>query len=398
MLERAQLGTPTSISKVKAHEGVQGNEHADKLAKAAATGEEPPQLHMDIDNRAYHGQYRPQTCDPSTGRARQTSDLTKDVADRIPDRREETKGTYNNIWRNVWQHIWHALVPYIHSTEITHAARKTIYSYRLGTIYNAKIARRIKRPYWAKQHKRPQPGVIAPCPLCGQEDSGGHIMGSCEHPHLRGLVILRHNDAVRTLARALSLSTHLGDGLLCMDAGKEGTDTLGTRIPPWILPKVKEAVRDGMRPDILFMQNAPDVYAKRTMPLEDKTGVTLHLIELGYGPDTRYEEKRAAKQLQHKALVAALTDEGWTVQVHTIIIGNGGTVFVDLQQFLRDTLKLTKQNQQKIARKIIRITVERAHQLLKTRRWLERAGPASTSGHPTGGCHKHGKTGKGKGG
>jgi hypothetical protein len=181
-----------------------------------------------------------------------------------------------------------------------------------------------------------------------------------------------------------------------MDAGKaEFPDSLGTRIPYWILPKVKDDIRALMRPDIMYMQGAPDVYAKRAMPLEDKTGITLHLIELGYGPDTRYEEKRAEKQQQHKDLVAALEAENWNVQVHTIIIGVGGTVFTDLQQFLRDTLKLTKQNQQKVARKIIRITVERAHQLLKTRRWLERVGPASANGHPKGGCRKHGTTGTG---
>lgn len=198
---------------------------------------------------------------------------------------------------------------------------------------------------------------------------------------MQGLVILRHNDAVRMVAKALGMSPHLGDGLLWMDAGKaHHVGSLGTRIPAWVLPKLTDNDRNKMRPDIMFMKGAMDAWKERTEPLSDKTGITVHLIELGYGPDTRYEDKKAAKLQQHQALITALQAEKWTVIVHTLIIGVGGSVFDDLRQFLDVTLGLSTPAQTKIVRKIIRITAERAHQLLQTRRWLERTGPSTSSG------------------
>jgi ribonuclease HI len=379
ILERARQGAPTYIGKVKAHEGIAGNEKADTLANEAAESNDTAQLTTTVDNIAHLGCYWPHTVNPDTGSSRQAADLTKGIMAQIPVKRMETKGIYNGLWRDIVPYMWQSMVAFVHSAGITHNRRKALMQYRQGTIYNAKIARRIGRPYGIKQHARPKPGVKAPCPLCGCEDSGGHIMGSCEHKQMKGLYILRHNDAVRVLDKAMHQSTTMSDGLTWMDAGKdEAEHTLGTRIPEWILPNVPREDRLKMRPDILFMQGAPDAYAERTETLEDKSGITIHLIELGYGADTRYLEKRAAKKLQHQALAAALREEGWTVVVHTIIIGTGGTLFEDLQQFLRDTLELKTCAQEKIGRKIIRITADRAYQLLQTRRWLERTGPAKT--------------------
>lgn len=214
-------------------------------------------------------------------------------------------------------------------------------------------------------------------------------MGSCEHKQMKGFYILRHNEAVRIVNKAMRQSTEMSDGLTWMDAGKEGAEhTQGTRLPAWILPAVQEEDRLKMRPDILFMKGAPDAYDNRTEALTDKSGITIHLIELGYGSDTRYLEKRAEKKLQHQALEAALRLEGWAVVVHTIIIGAGGTLFEDLQQFLRDTLKLKNCAQEKIGRKIIRLTADRAHQIMKTRRWLERTGPAGKENKGTAGTYR----------
>jgi hypothetical protein len=96
--------------------------------------------------------------------------------------------------------------------------------YRHGCIWNAKLAKRIGRQYKCCRHAKPHPSAKAPCPLCGLEDSGGHIMGDCRHKHMQGLTIQRHNDAVQTIAKALRKSAHMGDGLTWMDAGDHNVD------------------------------------------------------------------------------------------------------------------------------------------------------------------------------
>jgi ribonuclease HI len=390
IMARAKRGAPTYIGKVKAHEGIIGNEKADELANRAAEDNEHADVHTDISNIAHLGSYWPHVTNPETGRTSQAADLTKGIMAQLPVQRMETKGIYNKIWRDVVPYTWKRMVAFVHSTGITHSSRKNLMQLRQGTLYNAKLAKRIGRTYGRKQHAKPKPGVKAPCPLCGHEDSCGHIMGACEHEQVKGFYILRHNDAVCIVEKAIKRSTTMGDGLTWRDSGPEGAEhTQGTRIPAWILPTVQEEDRLKMRPDILFMQGAPDAYAKRTEALTDKSGITIHLIELGYGADTRYLEKRAEKQLQHRALETALRSEGWTVIVHTIIIGTGGTLFEDLQQFLRDTLKLKNCAQEKIGRKIIRLTADRALQIVKTRRWLERTGPTGKISTGTAGKYRY---------
>ena len=54
---------------------------------------------------------------------------------------------------------------------------------------------------------------------------------------------------------------------------------------------------------------------------------TIHFLEIGYGPDTKWKEKFQKKAEQHAALANILTQTHWKVIIHPIIFGVGGTIF-----------------------------------------------------------------------
>ena len=54
---------------------------------------------------------------------------------------------------------------------------------------------------------------------------------------------------------------------------------------------------------------------------------SIKIVEGGYCPDTRYEEKLQEKEAQHKALEGALKDYGYNVTTLPIIIGQSGSQY-----------------------------------------------------------------------
>lgn len=66
-----------------------------------------------------------------------------------------------------------------------------------------------------------------------------------------------------------------------------------------------------------------------------KQSAVIHVVEVGYGPDTRFLAKVEQKELQHELLIKALTDSGWKCQLHILILGGGGTLFGKTTQSLQ---------------------------------------------------------------
>ena len=203
-------------------------------------------------------------------------------------------------------------------------------------------------------------------------------MGACTHPHMKGLVIKRHNETTQHIAQALRLSPlHDTHAYLWMDAGLAAPPGLqdGSHIlPTWLLPSLPENERRQYRPDILYI---PDWnhhrWTAENISTTTKAETTIYLLEIGYGPDTRYQEKRTEKLQQHTQLVQHLRTEGWTVQEPYILtFGVGGTIYKDFREILSSTFKLTNSIIDNLAHKIQRHTLETAHQLVSTRRFLER--------------------------
>ncbi len=52
---------------------------------------------------------------------------------------------------------------------------------------------------------------------------------------------------------------------------------------------------------------------------------SIKIVEGGYCPDTRYEEKLQEKGAQHKALEEALKDYGYKINTLPIIMGQSGS-------------------------------------------------------------------------
>ena len=77
------------------------------------------------------------------------------------------------------------------------------------------------------------------CPLCRQEESGGHILGACLHKDMKKQYIARHDKAMRAVVQAFTKGRH-GAFYLIADVGHlEGLKEIGVhskRVPAFVLP------------------------------------------------------------------------------------------------------------------------------------------------------------------
>jgi hypothetical protein len=204
------------------------------------------------------------------------------------------------------------------NSKITHGNKVLVLKARSGTLYNQKLAHRYKR------------AATDRCPLCGQSNSVGHILGGCRHRVLKGHYISRHDKAVRKVLKALQKGPQ-GGHYCIMDAGKMQTvmqeAANDKRIPEWVLPNVAPDLLGKMRPDRIKGLRSNATQTEIDDALKTKAGLTIQIIELGYGPDTHWRETLAKKQGQHAKLQEALEAAGWGVGVHILILGRTGTCY-----------------------------------------------------------------------
>ena len=147
----------------------------------------------------------------------------------------------------------------------------------------------------------------------------------------------------------------------------------GKRIPGWVLPDVHPATLKRMRPDIFRIKglraNASQLEIDDA--IQTKAGLTIQIIEVGYGPDTRWRETLATKQTQHAKLKEELMQAGWTVEEHIIIIGRAGTCYIHTLDTLTQ-LGLTTPQAIKLMGKLHIHTVTKLRETVIARRRLER--------------------------
>ena len=58
------------------------------------------------------------------------------------------------------------------------------------------------------------------CPLCGLQDSGGHILGRCTHPKMKKVIAFRPDEAQRVIINAFNKGSQ-GSHLIA-DVGTQG--------------------------------------------------------------------------------------------------------------------------------------------------------------------------------
>ena len=259
------------------------------------------------------------------------------------------------------------------SPEVPFPAILNMLKYRYGVLWNKKIAYRFGSPYLIGLDTHPAKNWA--CPLCGEEDSGGHILGGCKNADIVGLKILRHDDTVIAIGRTI-LHGNEGAWYTLMDAGKreDNNDVAEeTRIPPFILPNIDDVTRGKLRPDILRVRNLDKGQVAPLTPDERKL-YDIDVVEVGFCSDTQYAAKITEKTAQHADLLAALKAAGcyWRhVKLHIFTFGNGGTTYKHNLKALLE-MGVTDSKARKCLTKIHTASITRGHQMVTTRRWQER--------------------------
>ena len=286
---------------------------------------------------------------------------------------------------------------------VTQHMRRNTINYRNGQLYNKKLA------YMRKQAYMPGQGIAKDslCPQGGQEDSGGHILGSCLHHDMKKQYIARHDKAMRAVLQAFTKGKN-GSFYLIADVGKEeGLKELGAhskRVPSFVLPdqyiqsrgldpqagrgllqrRVADC-RNKMRPDLMIVEMTTaeqricllhnDVSGEDLQALSSRmpngSARRIWIVEGGYCSDTRYTDKLQEKEAQHQALQAALQEYGYNVTTLPIILGVSGSHYHTTTDALKQ-IGIEHTQADSLMLKLHEHAVTTLHTIVMSRRVLQR--------------------------
>ena len=182
---------------------------------------------------------------------------------------------------------------------------RSAFKFRVGHVFNQKHVHRYSG----------LPGMPI-CPLCGEPDSGTHIMLACRCAEMHKLYMERHNASVRIIANAslkgqYASSYHTVDGGMLSRLETQDHQHVANRTP-YFLTNTRGAVE--RRPDVLqtigVTWEEADSLRRRRRPIAPPGGPdtvrTVNIAEVGYGVDTLLQAKAVEKRQQHASLEADL--------------------------------------------------------------------------------------------
>jgi hypothetical protein len=346
-----------------------GNEIADTLAKKAALDTVHDHI-CDSEATPWKDCYWPHS-NNAEGQLYPLNDIRKDartMALPLKAGPAERKGIYEQAWEDTAPTLDPLSNYYLTSTLCSQAEKINIHKGKWGILWNKKLAARMHTKY------NPNDTHIAKdhiCPICGVDgDSGGHILGGCTDPHIVKVKIKRHDNAVRHI-KTLLYHSQFQKSYIIMDAG--GDKNKPKRLPTWLLPNQDKLERT-FRPDILIVEGLLDTdIAKGHIPdLTHKEHYKIHILEIGYCPDTRAAERFPIKAEQHSLLRDLLIQQGWQVEpIHPLIFGVCGSIYTNTRVYLTNLLKTKPKYIQKTLKQIHLNSIHKAHQMVKLRRHLE---------------------------
>ncbi len=227
------------------------------------------------------------------------------------------------------------------------------------------------------------------------------------HPDMSKQYIARHDKAMRTVIQAFTKG-QCGSHYLIAEVGKiEGLKDMGVhskRVPAFVLPdrfiqargldptvgrgflqRGAADTRSKMRPDMMIVEMTTaeqqqylrhdDNSGSRLTPLTpvmpNGNPRSIQIVEGGYCPDTRYEEKLQENKAQHKALEEALKDYGCNVTTLPIILGQSGPQYHTTFHALAK-IGIEHGPASKVTSKLHEHSVLTFHKILTYRRVLER--------------------------
>ena len=163
--------------------------------------------------------------------------------------------------------------------------------------------------------------------LCHSRDTQGHRLGGCIHPLIHARVTARHGKAVHLLAEATRRG-HMGDSVLYMDAeGYERYPEQGAArkrlLPRWVLPLCRQTSKPDMvvLPGVQHAQVTDRQVHKRAYRQQH----SVHLVEVGYTGDYSVHDRVQTKLTQHDDMRAKLLAHGWKeVHLHAFVISHTG--------------------------------------------------------------------------
>ena len=275
-----------------------------------------------------------------------------------------------NTASEYYQH-WEAILPmshgplsntFMHDNAVTFAERRTALKYRMGCLWNNKLARRMGR----------NPTDL--CPLCKNPDSGGHITGHCQHPTMQKMYTSRHHSTARILMRAI-LKGSKGDRVISADIGnqhhctEDGIPHWPNQVPASLLPPMetapltsghrqKKRQKTRMQPDVLLHQ-----------------GQDIYIVEFKYcrdtQPDTQHNNSIQQHQTLRDRLIASQQYRPENIHIIPIILGHSGTIYQTLTLDNMERLGISALHAQKAARKMHIHAIRSLHSIVSTRRHLE---------------------------
>jgi len=241
------------------------------------------------------------------------------------------------------------------------------------------------------------------CPLCGGEDSIGHILGSCAHADIRHMYTFRHDTEMRSLLKLIQTSSK--GNYYTADVGtQEAMAALGAggkRLPEWLVTSATMKAcgcpphnKDKLRPDCMIIEipkcKVPIDTRKRkfgkgshgvgTQTLQVDLQVNgcarkIWIIELGYSSDTRCLDKVKGKTEQHEVSCKLLAHEGYEVIFLPIVLGSAGTLFQCVERATKE-LGILSTQKDKLYSKLHLHSIHTLHKLVQLRRSLERSAEA----------------------
>ena len=175
----------------------------------------------------------------------------------------------------------------------------------------------------------------ATCPFCRQaEETADHVANRCNLPRVISLIKRRHDEAILQILHAVLEGVHKDCTITCdarsvSEARRLTGVERGTKLPAWVLPHDQQH----SYPDLCLINIKPVAgRTSRTPSSSQRRHSWIRIFEIKYAPDLEVHGRVRDEALaQHAALRDALLTAAWgAVTIHPVIIGNAGTITVDV--------------------------------------------------------------------